>query len=43
MSHTYRKYPFNINLNEVNKPYKRTKDFSYNNKGYRKFKRYIHS
>ena len=37
MSRTYRKYPFNINLNEVNKLYKLTRDFSYNNKGYRKF------
>lgn len=43
MSRTYRKYSFNINLNEVNKPYKLTRDFSFNSKGYRKFKRYIHS
>lgn len=43
MSHTYRKYPLNTNFNNIDKLYKLTKDFSFNNKGYRKFKRYIHS
>lgn len=43
MSRTYRKYPFNINFNNIDKPYKLTRDFSFNSKGYRKFKRYIHS
>lgn len=43
MSHTYRNYPCNINLSELDKPYKFTKDFSFNTKNYRKNKKRIHS
>lgn len=43
MSHTYRNYPCNINLSELDKPYKFTKDFSFNTKNYRKNKKHIHS
>lgn len=43
MSRTYRNFPYNINLNKISKPYKFTRDFGSSNKGYRKFKKYIHS
>ena len=43
MSRTYRNYPYCIDIDKVNKPYKLTRDFSFNSKNYRKVKRYIHS
>lgn len=43
MSRTYRNYPNNININNINKPYKFTKDFSFTSKNYRKNKKRIHS
>lgn len=43
MSRTYRNFSYNIDLNKVDKPYKFTKDFSFNTKNYRKNKKHIHS